>query len=350
MRRTEWHQGEDEALERYVHVSSFMDRAAVSLLAIVPRGWILVGLCGLAPTFVSGEGGTASPTALAIGLGGILLGFKAFHRLTAGVWSLAGAAIAWRQTAPIFAAATRRRSEPVATVSTTDSKTAMALDATDLRFTHTGRNQPVLRGCTLSLSAGERVILQGPSGCGKSTLASLLAGLRMPQSGLLLADGLDRHTLGLDGWRRRVVLVPQFHENHLALGSVAFNLLMGAEWPRAKRTSRAPSVCCATSALATRSTGCRRAFSRRSAKPAGSSRTASVAASISHAPCSSSPTSSSSTRASLSSIPRTCTWHRRRRLARERGAADSASVKAAQGSGLKDKQTSTTYSRILPEP
>jgi ATP-binding cassette subfamily B protein len=28
-----------------------------------------------------------------------------------------------------------------------------------------------------------------------------------------------------------VVLVPQFHENHLALGSIAFNLLMGAEWP-----------------------------------------------------------------------------------------------------------------------
>ena len=102
MRRTEWHQGEDEALERYVHASSSMDRAAVSLLAIVPRGWILVGLCGLAPTFVAGEGAGASAPALAIGLGGILLGFKAFHRLTAGVWSLAGAAIGWRQTAPIF--------------------------------------------------------------------------------------------------------------------------------------------------------------------------------------------------------------------------------------------------------
>jgi ATP-binding cassette subfamily B protein len=28
-----------------------------------------------------------------------------------------------------------------------------------------------------------------------------------------------------------VVLVPQFHENHLLLGTVAFNLLMGVEWP-----------------------------------------------------------------------------------------------------------------------
>ena len=230
VRRTDWHQGEDQALERYVHVSAAMDRAAVALLAVVPRGWILIGLVGLAPLFVSGQdGGAAAPT-LAIGLGGILLGFKAFHRLTAGVWSLAGAAIAWRQTVPVFLAATRRRSEPVAAVPTAAAN-AVVLDATDLRYTHTGRSQPVLRGCTLSLTAGERVILQGASGCGKSTLASLLSGLRMPQSGLLLADGLDRHTLGLDGWRKRVVLVPQFHENHLALGSLAFNLLMGTEWP-----------------------------------------------------------------------------------------------------------------------
>jgi ATP-binding cassette subfamily B protein len=29
------------------------------------------------------------------------------------------------------------------------------------------------------------------------------------------------------------VLVPQFHENHLVLGTVAFNALMGGEWPPA---------------------------------------------------------------------------------------------------------------------
>jgi len=28
-----------------------------------------------------------------------------------------------------------------------------------------------------------------------------------------------------------VTLVPQFHENHLVLGSVAFNVLMGVQWP-----------------------------------------------------------------------------------------------------------------------
>jgi ATP-binding cassette subfamily B protein len=173
-----------------------------------------------------------------VGLGGILLAFRAFDRLTSGVWSLVGAAIAWQQTAPVFRAAERGAGEPPPESSTTNGAStatsaaaAATLDATDLRFTHPGRGDAILRGCSLTVAPGDRVILQGPSGCGKSTLASLLAGLRAPQSGLLLLDGLDRHTLGLAAWRRRVVLVPQFHENHLVLGSVVFNLLMGVEWP-----------------------------------------------------------------------------------------------------------------------
>jgi ATP-binding cassette subfamily B protein len=227
--REQWHDGEDETLERYVDASTRMDRAAVWLLGIVPRGWMVVGLAGLTPLFVRG----GSPASLAVGLGGILLAFRALERLTGGLWSLAGALIAWRQTSPVFRAAARGMTEPFSAPARGDASTPNPglLDATDLRFTHAGRGVPVLQGCRLTIGSGERVILQGPSGGGKSTLASLLAGLRTPQSGLLLLDGLDRHTLGFAGWRRRVVLVPQFHENHLVLGSVAFNLLMGVEWP-----------------------------------------------------------------------------------------------------------------------
>src|SRR4029453_3972097 len=32
-------------------------------------------------------------------------------------------------------------------------------------------------------------------------------------------------------WRRHLVLTPQFHQNHVLLGSLAFNLLMGRAWP-----------------------------------------------------------------------------------------------------------------------
>jgi ABC-type bacteriocin/lantibiotic exporter with double-glycine peptidase domain len=75
------------------------------------------------------------------------------------------------------------------------------------------------------------VLLEGASGGGKSTLAAVLAGGREPEAGLLLLGGLDRATLGADGWRRRVVLTPQFHENHVLMGTFAFNLLLGRDWP-----------------------------------------------------------------------------------------------------------------------
>lgn len=58
-----------------------------------------------------------------------------------------------------------------------------------------------------------------------------MIGLRQPESGLLLLDGLDRQTLGADGWRQRVAAAPQFHENHVLTETFAFNLLMGRRWP-----------------------------------------------------------------------------------------------------------------------
>src|SRR5215467_1430651 len=58
--------------------------------------------------------------------------------------------------------------------------------------------------------------------------------MRAPESGLLLAGGLDRRTLGAEGWRRRVASAPQFHENHIITGPLAFNLLMSRQWPPGK--------------------------------------------------------------------------------------------------------------------
>jgi ATP-binding cassette, subfamily B, bacterial len=85
----------------------------------------------------------------------------------------------------------------------------------------------VLRQCSLSVSSGDRILVEGSSGGGKSTLASLLVGMLTQHSGLLLLEGLDWQTLGVDGWRRRVASAPQFHENHVLTETFAFNLLMG---------------------------------------------------------------------------------------------------------------------------
>jgi ATP-binding cassette subfamily B protein len=119
-----------------------------------------------------------------------------------------------------------------------------ALEAIDLSFTHDGRPTRSIARASLSVEAGERVLIQGASGSGKSTLASLLAGLRAPDSGLLLLNGLDFGTVGTQSWRRRVVLVPQFGDNHIFVGTLAFNLLMGRRWPPTREDMQhAKAVC-----------------------------------------------------------------------------------------------------------
>jgi len=86
--------------------------------------------------------------------------------------------------------------------------------------------------------------VDGRSSGGKSTLASLLVGLRQPDSGLLLLRGFDRRTLGDANWRRLVVSAPQFHENHVLSETFAFNLLMGRRWPaRPEDLEECESVC-----------------------------------------------------------------------------------------------------------
>lgn len=50
----------------------------------------------------------------------------------------------------------------------------------------------------VDVEAGEFVCLLGPSGCGKSTLLSIIAGLEIPTSGAVFADGRKVHGPGTD--------------------------------------------------------------------------------------------------------------------------------------------------------
>lgn len=232
--RARWHDGEDQALERYGVLSRETDRFVV-VQALVPGSWLVLGLLGLTPTLLSGP---SVPVALAVSLGGMLLALRALSKLMMSLSHLMGAAIAWQQVALLFHAAARPEINGPSTFALAlDHRSHEAengqpiLDACDLIFRYHGQGEPILRACSLQIGVGDRVLLEGPSGGGKSTLASLLIGLRLPQSGLLLLQGLDWQTLGPEGWRRRVVGVPQFHENHVFTGTFAFNLLMGRRWP-----------------------------------------------------------------------------------------------------------------------
>jgi ATP-binding cassette, subfamily B, bacterial len=150
---------------------------------------------------------------------------------------LGEALIAWREVRPLFQARPNgpHAAPPEEVAQAGGSEAASAslpmLEAHELEYGYRERAKPLLNRASLSLWTGDHVILEGPSGSGKSTLASLLAGLRQPAAGTILLRGLDQHTLGLEAWRRQIVVAPQFHENHVLSAPLAFNLLMARDWP-----------------------------------------------------------------------------------------------------------------------
>jgi putative ABC transport system ATP-binding protein len=70
------------------------------------------------------------------------------------------------------------------------------IEIDNLRFSWKKWAQPVLDITSLQINRGERVFLRGPSGCGKSTLLNLLAGVALPQTGVLKVLGQDMNALG----------------------------------------------------------------------------------------------------------------------------------------------------------
>lgn len=240
--REDWHTQEDPALGGYLDASARTDATAIALQLLLTRGFLFAGLAALAPAFVTGA---VSTRGLAVALGGLLLAGRAFGKLTQSLLHLCAAAVAWRAIGPIFRASARRG--PAACVDIGGGEPAAGeplLEARSLRYRPSGRADWVLKDCSLTLAAGDRVLLEGASGCGKSTFLSLLTGLREPDAGLLLYRGLDRRTVGAETWRRRIAAAPQFHENHILTGTLAFNLLMGSHWPpRPSDLERAEQLC-----------------------------------------------------------------------------------------------------------
>jgi ATP-binding cassette subfamily B protein len=195
------------------------------------------------PAFVSGA---ASAGTMAIALGGMLLANRALSGISGGLAAISRARVAWTQVAPLFQVAKAQSSkEPFLSADQLAGRAGAhtVIDASKLAFAYAADTGKVLDGVSLTVRAGEQILLEGPSGGGKSTLASLLVGLRKPQSGLLLLNGLDRHTLG-ESWHQMTTQAPQFHENHILSGTLAFNLLMGRNWPASNdEMAQAQAIC-----------------------------------------------------------------------------------------------------------
>lgn len=250
-----WHDEEDQFLDRHHKISGRVDSVVTQLSALIPRGWMLLGLTGISYTFVVAQ---SSAGELVVSLGGILVAFQALTSLVTGFKSIAAAVMAWRQVEPLFQAATRPRADQPRGLYGGAGQTLIlsselqdafdegqpVITGRELDFRYRDRGRLVLRECSLQVHKGDRLLLEGPSGGGKSTLAALLSGLRVPESGLLLLWGFDRQTMGGAEWRRRVVVAPQFHENHVLTGTLAFNLLMGRRWPALPEDLREAEAVC----------------------------------------------------------------------------------------------------------
>ncbi len=110
-------------------------------------------------------------------------------------------------------------------------ETMIRLDDVHLTLASAAGAVNVLRGVSLTVSAGETVSVVGPSGSGKSTMMMLIGGLERPSLGRIVIDGTDLSTLDEDGlarFRRRSVGIV-FQNFHLvptmtALENVAIPL------------------------------------------------------------------------------------------------------------------------------
>lgn len=239
--RSEWHTDEDKALSQYYLLAQKKDQFEARLVALIPYGWLVIGLLGITYRFIY----QPDAAVLAVSFLAILTAFQAFRGLSLKLRGMIGAATSYHQMQPILNASHDTEGEAA---ESTDSMVSLPnvkyndqsesikrgqtiLDARKLTFRYQEHGRAILNQCNLHVKTGDRLLLEGPSGGGKSTLAALLAGLRDPSSGSILLRGLDWHTIGLSKWRQRVVYAPQFHENHILSGTLGFNLLMGRHWP-----------------------------------------------------------------------------------------------------------------------
>ncbi|MCP4723517.1 MAG: ABC transporter ATP-binding protein [bacterium] len=94
----------------------------------------------------------------------------------------------------------------------------------NVNFSYNGKD-PVLRGLSFDVEAGETIALVGPSGVGKSTVINLLLKFYDSQSGRILIDDKEIKSLAHNEIRDMMSLVPQ--ETILFSGSVKDNIRYG---------------------------------------------------------------------------------------------------------------------------
>lgn len=78
-------------------------------------------------------------------------------------------------------------------------------------YRYPGADRDALQNVHLTLGPGTVLAVVGENGAGKSTLAEVIAGIRAPTTGHLLAGGANLQSMDLNAWRQRVSAAFQDH-------------------------------------------------------------------------------------------------------------------------------------------
>jgi len=93
-------------------------------------------------------------------------------------------------------------------------------------------NSQVLKGVNLTIKKGQMVAIVGKSGVGKTTIVDMIAGLILPESGIVAIDGIDYRKIDLSFLREKIGYVTQ--DPILFNDSILNNIVLGREFNRDK--------------------------------------------------------------------------------------------------------------------
>ena len=93
-------------------------------------------------------------------------------------------------------------------------------------YTYPGGSAEVLKDVSFTIPRGATAAFIGPSGAGKTTMADIILGLLSPDSGQVLADGINVHE-NLSGWHAQIGYIPQ--TIYLADESIRENIAFGVK-------------------------------------------------------------------------------------------------------------------------
>jgi len=106
-----------------------------------------------------------------------------------------------------------------------DQKKSVIITVDNIKFDY--EKQSILQGISFNLKAGERVALLVRTGAGKSTLLNNLIGLKFPQKGEIIIDGLKLEKKNIADIRKNIGFAFQNPEDQLFMPTILEDVMFG---------------------------------------------------------------------------------------------------------------------------